>query len=162
MYWCRVFIEWQIWEQKAHENKEESTYAAVMKWYVQERSNGVNVGGAKILAAVGKLAARLGISDCKSSEGWLRRFQTPHGLFKKVLHGEAGDADERSVAPFREKLKKLISDEGLSPSQIYNTDDTGFFWRSMPKQKTYPDKQRWGKCHGKEIKLGETLNFCLV
>ena len=38
-----------------------------------------------------------------------------------------------SVAPFREKLKKLISDEGLSPSQIYNADETGIFWRSMPK-----------------------------
>ena len=37
------------------------------------------------------------------------------------------------MAPFREKLKKLISDKGLSPSQIYNTDETGIFWRSMPK-----------------------------
>jgi len=54
-------------------------------------------------------------------------------LFNKVLHGEAGDADESSVATFREKLKRLISDEGLSSSQIYNANETGIFWSSMPK-----------------------------
>ena len=113
--------------------KEESLDAAVMKWYVQERSNGVNVRGTEILAAARKLAAHLDFSDFKGSEGWLWRFRNRHGLFNKVLHGEAGDADESSVAPFREKLKKLISDEGLSPSQIYNADETGIFWRSMPK-----------------------------
>ena len=37
------------------------------------------------------------------------------------------------MIPFREKLKKLISDEGLSPSKTYNADETGIFWRSIPK-----------------------------
>ena len=100
---------------------------------MQERSNGVNVRGTEILAAAGKLAAHLGFSDFKGSEGWLWRFRNRHGLFNKVLHGEAGDADESSVAPFREKIKNLVSDEGLFLSQIYNADETGIFWRSMPK-----------------------------
>ena len=54
--------------------KEESLDAAVMKWYVQERSNGVNVRGTEILAAARKLAAHLDFSDFKGSEGWLWRF----------------------------------------------------------------------------------------
>ena len=54
--------------------KKESLDTAVMKWYVQERSNGVNVRGTEILAAAGKLAAHLGFSDFKGSEGWLWRF----------------------------------------------------------------------------------------
>ena len=112
--------------------KEESLHAAVMKWYVQESSDGVNVRGTNILAAAGKLAAHLDISEFKSSEGWLWRFPNHHALFNKVLHGEAGDADESSVAPFREKLKTLIGYEGLS-SQIYNADETDISWRSMPK-----------------------------
>ena len=77
--------------------KKESLDAAVMKWYVQERSNGVNVRGTEILAAARNLAAHLGISNFKSSEGWLRRFRNRHRLFNKVLHGETGDADESSV-----------------------------------------------------------------
>ena len=91
---------------------------------MHERSYGVDVRGTERLAAVGKLAAHLGIGEFKGSEGWLWRFRNRQGLFNKVLHSEAGDADESSVAPFREKLKKLISDEGLSPSQIYNADNT--------------------------------------
>ena len=63
-----------------------------MKWYVQESSNDVNMRGTEILTA-GKLAAHLGISDVKSSEGWLWRFRNRHGLFSKVLRGEASDAD---------------------------------------------------------------------
>ena len=100
---------------------------------MQERSNGVNVRGTEILAAAGKLAAYVGVSNFKGTERWLWRFRNRHGLFNKVLHGEAGDADESSVALFRERLKKLNSDEGLSSPEIYNADETGIFWRSMPK-----------------------------
>ena len=113
--------------------KEESLDAAVMKWHVQECSNGINVRGTEILAAAKKLAAHLGISDFKGSEGWLWQFRNRHRLFDKVLHGEAGDADESSMAPFHEKLEKLTSDEGLSSSQIYNKDATGIFLHPMPK-----------------------------
>ena len=49
--------------------KEESLVAAVKKWYVQKRSNGFTIRGTEILAAAGKLAAHLGFSDFKSSEG---------------------------------------------------------------------------------------------
>ena len=49
--------------------KEEPLDAAVMKRYVQEHSIGVNVRGTEILAAAGKLAPYLGISDFKGSEG---------------------------------------------------------------------------------------------
>ena len=61
------------------------------------------------------------------------RFRNRHGLFNKVLHGKVGDADKSSVAPFCENIKKLISNGGLFPSQTYNADETGIFWRSMPK-----------------------------
>ena len=54
--------------------KEESLNAAVMKWYVQERSNDVNVRGTEILAAAGKRPAHLGISNFKGTEEWLWRF----------------------------------------------------------------------------------------
>ena len=50
-----------------------------------------------------------------------------------MLHGEAGDADTANVAPFRKKLARLMSDEGLTLFQIYNTDETGMFWCSIPK-----------------------------
>ena len=54
--------------------KKESLDAAVMKRYVQERYNGVYIRGTKILAAAGKFAAHLGISNFKGNEGWLWQF----------------------------------------------------------------------------------------
>ena len=113
--------------------KDQALDAAVMKWYIQERSSGVNVRGVEQLAAATKLASHLGYTSFKGSEGWLWRFRNRHGLFNKIQHGEAGDADMASVAPFREKLTRLMSDEGLALSQIYYTDETGMFWRSVPK-----------------------------
>ena len=113
--------------------KDKALDAAVMKWYVQERSSGVNVRGVKLLAAATKLAYHLGYTDFNGSEGWLWRFRNRHGLFNEIQHGEVGNADMASVAPFREKLTRLMSDEGLALSQIYNADETGMFWRSVPK-----------------------------
>ena len=114
--------------------KDQALDAAVMKWYVQERSSGVNVCGVELLAAATKLASHLGYTDFKGSEGWLWRFQNRHGLlFNEIQHGEAGDADMASMAPFPEKLTRLMSDEDLALSQIYNADETGMFWRSVPK-----------------------------
>ena len=113
--------------------KDQALDAVVMKWYVQERSSGVNVRGVNLLTAATKLAAHLGYTDFKGSEGWLWRFGNSHRLFNEVLHGEAGDADTASVAPFRKKLPRLISDESLTLSQIYNANDTGMFWRSISK-----------------------------
>ena len=117
-----------------------------MNWYVQERSNGVNARGTEILAAAGKLATHRGISDFKSSEGWLWRIRNRHGLFNqwfnKVLHGEAGDDDESSVAPFREKLNNFISDEELFRFLIYNANETSIFWRSMPKIPRYAEVRK--------------------
>ena len=113
--------------------KNQALDAAVMKWYVQKRSSGVNVRGVELLAAATKLATHLGYTEFTGSEGWLWRFRNRHGLFNEILHGEAGDADTASVAPFREKLRRLMSDEGLALSQIYNADETGMFWRSIPK-----------------------------
>ena len=54
----------------------------------------------ELLEAAAKLAAHLGYTDFKRSEGWLWQFRNCHGLFSKVLHGEAVDADTASVAPF--------------------------------------------------------------
>ena len=51
--------------------KDQALDAAVMKWYVQERSSGMNVRGVKLLAAATKLASHPGYTDFKGSEGWL-------------------------------------------------------------------------------------------
>ena len=138
--------------------KDQALDAAVMKWYVQERSSGVNVRGVELLAAATKLASHLEYTDFKGSEGWLWRFRNRHGLFNEIQHGEAGDADMASVAPFREKLTRLMSDEGLALSQIYNADETGMFWGSFPKNtQVWPGEDKSKRKKSSKERLSELV-----
>ena len=47
------------------------------------------------------------------------------------LRGKAGSADTAGTKVYRIKLNKLIK-KGLLMSQIYNADETGLFWCSLP------------------------------
>ena len=100
------------------------------KWYVQECSVGVNVRGVDIVDAAVKSATHIGI-PFSGSAGWLWRFCNRNGIRNKVVYGEAGSGDSGVVEPFRPKFQKLIKEEDLSLSQIYNADETCLFWRSL-------------------------------
>ena len=48
--------------------------AAVLKWYLQQRSQGINVRGVEIMAAAEELAQHMNVK-CQASQGWLWRFR---------------------------------------------------------------------------------------
>lgn len=104
-----------------------------MKWYIQQRSSRVNVRGFEILVAARKLAVQLGIENFTGSDRWLWQFRNRHGLFSTTVRGEAANADDVSVEPFRHKLQAIIEEEGLSLSQVYNGDESSIYWRAMPR-----------------------------
>ncbi|XP_063226872.1 tigger transposable element-derived protein 7-like [Bacillus rossius redtenbacheri] len=105
---------------------------AVHRWYVQQRSSGVAIRGVELQAAADKLAKHMNI-QFKASDGWLWRFRYRHGIVNKRMFGEALNADTASVEPFRKRLCTIIDDEGPTKAQLYNADETGLFWRSLPE-----------------------------
>lgn len=113
--------------------KDNSLDASMMKWYVQLKSCGVNVTSSTLKTAAGNFAHELETDNFKWSDGWLWRFWNRHGLFDAKVHSEGGDDDMASVESFRLKLHKFIEDEQLSLTQVYNSDETGLYWKSMPK-----------------------------
>ncbi|XP_064094812.1 tigger transposable element-derived protein 1-like [Macrobrachium nipponense] len=58
----------------------------------------------------------------------MQRFQLKHDS----LHGEAASADVDAAEKYPERFKKLISDKGYCPQQVFNMDETGLFWKRMP------------------------------
>ncbi|XP_062854201.1 tigger transposable element-derived protein 7-like [Trichomycterus rosablanca] len=119
---------------KAPQSKE--LEEAVYKWYVQQRSVNVTVRGVEIKVVADELARHMGI-EFKASDGWLWRFRNRHGLCNTLQHAQAGSADASANASavelFRLKLNELIKTEDMHLSQVYNADETGLFWRSLPR-----------------------------
>jgi hypothetical protein len=50
------------------------------------------------------------------------------------VSGEKLGADSDAAGKFVEEFMKLISDENLTAEQIYNADETGLFWRCLPRR----------------------------
>jgi hypothetical protein len=77
------------------------------------------------------LAELLNIEDFKASNGWLDKFKERHGIVFKTLQGEAAAVDMEAVDNWRRDiLIKLLAE--YSPSNVFNVDETGLFWRLMP------------------------------
>ncbi|XP_045135007.1 tigger transposable element-derived protein 7-like isoform X2 [Portunus trituberculatus] len=106
---------------------------AVYKWYSQQRAAGVVVRGTDIQEAALKLAKHLGVRDFKGSSGWVYRFRKRHGICSKGLTGALLSTNLGAVEPFVQKVAQLMEQEGLHTFQMYNADETGLFWRSLPK-----------------------------
>ncbi|KAG7161849.1 Tigger transposable element-derived protein 7-like 13 [Homarus americanus] len=131
----RVCDEYGVKKQtEAYESgKDTNLEEAVTKWFVQQRSCGNVVRGVEIQAVAVKLASHMGIENFEASDGWLWRFRNRHGMCNKITHGEAGSAPTEDIEPFRDRLNDLIKSEGLLISQVYNVDETGLYWRSLPR-----------------------------
>jgi hypothetical protein len=52
------------------------------------------------------------------------------------VSGEKLSANHESARDFIKQFEQFISDENLSPEQVYNADKTSLFWRYIPR-KTY-------------------------
>ncbi|KAK3851777.1 hypothetical protein Pcinc_041598 [Petrolisthes cinctipes] len=115
---------------------------ACLKWFWQLRGTGVFVRTTELKAAAEKFARHLNIPDFKASEGWVTRFKVRHGLSNKKTHGESLDAATENIDQFRDKLRRLIDCEGLSLNQVYNADETGLYFRSIPTNTLADEKEK--------------------
>ena len=104
-----------------------------------------------------QLSKHLGI-ECNASDGWLWGFHDRHGLRDTQLRGEAGGADTAGAEVYWVQLNELIKKEGLLMSQVYNANETGLFWRSLPNNtRASKDEQ---VIRGKKMSKERILALC--
>lgn len=106
--------------------------SAVYTWYCSQRSSGVPIRGIEIQTAAIRFAQTLGEPDFKASGGWLSRFRKRHGILNRKVVGEALSADTENAELFKSDFKIFVQEQNLSDFQIYNADETGIFWKTMP------------------------------
>lgn len=134
---------------------DEATY----EWSRQQRFKGTSISGLMIIDKAKEFHHKLQIqSDCSYFNGWLRKFKARHGIRSLKITGEKLSADYVSATCFVDDLQTLIGKEKLSLEQIYNVDETGLFWKLLPKTTLAHDECSVGGI--KEPKERITVSVC--
>ena len=126
------------------------------KWFVDATSRQVNVSGPLLQQKALKIASELNIESFKASNGWLEAFLKRHNIVFKTMSGERGTVDMTTVDSWKERLPTVC--EGYSPSDIFNMDETGLFYRDTTKSTYF---QKGDTCAGgKRSKERITVALC--
>jgi len=78
------------------------------------------------------------------SSKWLLNFKKSVGMSCRALHGEGAAANLSGVKLARERLPDIL--QGASLEDIYNMDETGLLYRTLPTRAIMTSKRKGGKC----------------
>ncbi|UYV80139.1 hypothetical protein LAZ67_18001814 [Cordylochernes scorpioides] len=73
-------------------------------------------------------------ADFKASKGWFENFKRRSGIHSVTRHGEGASSDAEAAETFTAEFEKLVVTECYLPQQVFNCDETGLFWKKMPKR----------------------------
>uniref|UniRef100_UPI00358F4F24 tigger transposable element-derived protein 1-like n=1 Tax=Myxine glutinosa TaxID=7769 RepID=UPI00358F4F24 len=97
--------------------------------------------------------------EFKASRGWFEKFKRRSGIHSVVMHGEAASSNKDGAADFVNKFSAFVNTEGYVAQQVFNCDETGLFWKKMPRR-TYIMKEEKSVPGHKPMKDRLTLLLC--
>lgn len=117
---------------------------AMLEWFNQQRARGCPVSGPLCARRAEFFFYALGMDgDFNPSAGWLTRFKQRHSIREISLRGsERPRGDSAAVGAFCAHLHDFLARENLQPEQVYNADETGLFWRCLPRARGAPREDR--------------------
>ncbi len=104
---------------------------ALYNWYLLATSRNIYPSGPHLCEKAKQIAQQLGLTEFKGSNGWLARWKTRNNIKQVRICGESGEVCGETVDSWKECLPELL--QGFSSKDIYNLDETGFFWRGLPE-----------------------------
>lgn len=114
--------------------------ARLYDWFLSKREKKCTLTGpilkAKAKKIFGEIYRDRDENDFHASDGWFTKFKNRRGIRYLKIGGELLSSDVGEVTPFLHRFRSKIKEMGLTDKQIYNVDETGLFYRSLP-DKTY-------------------------
>lgn len=106
---------------------------ALMIWFIQRRAEGMPISGPMLCEKALIFNKKLnGLDHFNASTGWLRNFKKRNGIRCLGVHGEVLSADASNIEKFISNFNAFIERENYSPEFIYNADETGLNWKTLP------------------------------
>jgi len=97
--------------------------------------------------------------EFKASRGWFENFKERTGILSVVMHGEAASSNSEAAEKFVKEFNEFVNSEGYVLNQVFNCDETGLFWKKMPRR-TYISKEEKSVPDHKPVKDRLTLLLC--
>lgn len=108
---------------------------ALYLWFIQERRRNTPITAdifkQKALYFYENIYKK---TDFRASDGWLTKFKTRYGIRLLTVTGEQVSSDHAAVSPFIERFRQTIVELGLCDEQVYNADESGLFYKLLPKK----------------------------
>jgi hypothetical protein len=120
--------------------------SALYSWFKLASESNVRMSGPTLVSKAEELAAQLGKTDWKCTEGWLYRFRKRHGVVYNTNTGsmEPGCSDEHATAVWRTDVL-IPALTRYDPRDVFCMDECGIFWRLLPDRTVLFESE---KCHG--------------
>ncbi|GFT74674.1 uncharacterized protein TNCV_4809581 [Trichonephila clavipes] len=110
----------------------------------QCRGQNIPMGGSLLKEKAKAFAKELGI-EFSASEGLLTNFKKRNGIVFKKMCEESSSVDINVCSKWQNSLSDLIKE--FEPRNIFNTDETGLFFKCLPEKNIYIQKRKmpWRK-----------------
>ena len=120
-----------IEKRKQHKTGNKELNDLCLKWFQDAVKRRINVTGPLLKEKALKFAKDLQNEDFKASNGWLESFVKRHNIVFGKTSGERGDVIQATVDEWKQRIPTVC--EGYSPADIFNMDESGFFFRDTTR-----------------------------
>ncbi|KAL2082547.1 hypothetical protein ACEWY4_022365 [Coilia grayii] len=104
--------------------------ALVWTWFQQAQAKNIPVSGPMVQEKALAITMDSGVYDFKASNGWLDSWRSRYAVKSFKVNGESADVDAQVVDDFKSRIAEMC--QGYSAGNIFNTDETGVYFRALP------------------------------